>query len=127
MSWDKGSGVLPTTHRQMTASEYKQLPEGPPHFQLVDGELYMSPSPNFFHQEILGNLFALLHSFVRRHRLGKVIAAPSDVELTARDVYQPDIYFISNDRLEIVTEQGVEGAPDLVVEILSPGTARLDL
>ncbi len=121
--------MLPTTHQRMTAKEYQQLPEGPPYFQLVRGELFKSPSPRFWHQEIALNIASSIREHLRRNRgLGEVIISPSDVELTDDDVYQPDIYFVSADRLaEVITEQGASGAPDLVIEVLSPSTAKLDL
>ncbi len=86
----------------------------------------MSPSPRYKHQKIVGEIFFALRSYLETHPIGEVIVAPSDVELGNQDVYEPDIYFISKERLGIVTEQGVTGAPDLVVEVLSPSTARLD-
>ena len=122
MTWDRGAGVLPTTHRHMTAEEYFQLPVGPPYFQLIDGELFMSPSPNFFHQELVSRLIAEMGPFARRHKLGKVIVSPSDVLLDADNVYQPDVYFIGQERLSIVGKQGPKGAPDLVVEVISGST-----
>jgi Uma2 family endonuclease len=110
----------------MSAAEFWQLPEGPPFFQLIGGELFMSPSPRFWHQEIVGNIYSHIREHLRRHPVGKVVVAPSDVELTPNDVYEPDIYFVSQERLGIITEQGVTGAPDLVIEVLSPSTAKLD-
>jgi len=127
MIWDRGAGILPTTHRRMTAEEYFQLPEGPPYFQLIDGELFMSPSPNFFHQEIVGNIFFLIREYLRRHPLGKVVIAPSDVQFDQDNIYQPDIFFIRNERLGIVDKHGAKGAPDFVVEVISGSTGRLDL
>ncbi len=111
----------------MSAKEFSQLPEGPPYFQLIGGELFMSPSPRYRHQEIVGNIFSSIREHLRRSPVGKVVIAPSDVELSPDDVYEPDIYFVSKERLGILTEQGASGAPDLVVEVLSPGTAKLDL
>lgn len=110
----------------MTATEYYELPEGPPYSQLVEGELIMSPSPNFFHQEIIANLHLSLRPFVKRHRLGKVVLSPSDVELDFQNVYQPDLFFISNERLALIDEHGLKGAPDLVIEVISRSTERLD-
>jgi Uma2 family endonuclease len=117
---------LPTTHRRMTACEYFELPEGPPYFQLVHGELFMSPSPVIRHQKVLLKLARASGNFLDNQPLGEVIMAPSDVELGGGDVYQPDLYFVSHARLEILDKQGAKGAPDLVVEILSPSTAQLD-
>lgn len=86
----------------------------------------MSPSPRFWHQEIVLNIASAIREHLRKNPVGKVTIAPSDVELTREDVYQPDIYFIAKERLGILTEQGASGAPDLVVEVLSPATAKLD-
>ncbi len=87
----------------------------------------MSPSPRYWHQKIVLNIASTIREHLRKHPVGEVVVAPSDVELTSEDVYQPDVYFISQERLGILTEQGPRGAPDLVVEVLSPGTAKLDL
>ena len=103
------------------------MPEGPPYFQLIEGDLYMSPSPSFFHQSIIGNLYHILRSYLVDHPIGKAQIAPSDVELNDQNVFQPDLYYVSNERREILTRQGPVGAPDLVVEILSPRTLSLDL
>lgn len=110
----------------MTAAEYFQMPEGPPYFQLVHGELFMSPSPVIRHQKVLGEIHFLIKTFLKANPLGEVIMSPSDVELGNGDVYQPDLYYVRRERLDILDQQGAKGAPDLVVEILSPSTARLD-
>ncbi len=119
--------MLPTTHQHLSVAEYRKLPEGPPHFQLIAGELYMSPSPRFWHQEIVLGIASSIREYLRRHPIGKVVVAPSDVELSPEDVYQPDIYFVSQTRYDILCEHGAIGAPDWVIEVLSPGTAQLDL
>lgn len=111
----------------MTAEEYYQLPEGPPHFQLIDGELFMSPSPHFFHQEIILNIAAPIREYLRGNPIGKVVVAPSDVELDKDNVFQPDVFFIRAERLGIIDNHGAKGAPDLVVEVISGSTGRLDL
>ena len=116
-----------TTHQRMDALAFRGLPEGPPFFELIGGVLHMSPSPSFWHQEIVGNLYAAIRNHLRLHRQGKVVLSPSDVELSLEDVYQPDLYFVSNERFAVLREHGIKGAPDLVVEVLSPGTAKLDL
>jgi Uma2 family endonuclease len=118
--------MLKTTEQLLTANDYQEMPEGPPYFQLVEGKLYMTPSPEFYHQSIAGNIYFLLRDFLRRHPLGKVAIAPSDVQLDFVNVHQPDVYFISNARLDIIQKQGPVGAPDLVVEVLSKSTAKLD-
>jgi Uma2 family endonuclease len=115
-----------TTDRLLTVNDYREMPEGPPYFQLIEGRLYMSPSPEFFHQDVTLNIAYHLRRFLDQHRLGKVAIAPSDVQLDFVNVHQPDVYFVSNERLGIIRKQGPVGAPDLVVEVLSRSTARLD-
>ena len=86
----------------------------------------MAPSPDLFHQDIIGNLYFIIRGHLDAHPLGTVHIAPSDVQLSDLNVYQPDMYFVSKRRKSILTKQGAEGAPDLIVEILSPRTAKLD-
>lgn len=86
----------------------------------------MAPSPELFHQDIILNLAVILRGYLERHRIGSVHIAPSDVQLSELNVYQPDLYFVSNSRKSVLTAHGVEGAPDLVIEVLSPKTAKLD-
>jgi Uma2 family endonuclease len=118
--------MLKTAPRPLTVHDYRELPEGPPYFQLIEGDLIGSPSPNRYHQDILLNLGVLFREYLKRNSVGRIYIAPSDVSLTDLNVYQPDLYFVSNARKSILSEQGAEGAPDLVVEILSPKTARFD-
>ena len=106
--------------------DYEEMPAGPPYYQVIEGDLVMSPSPNIYHQAIVGRIYALLLRFLERRPLGEVFVAPLDVFLSEINVYQPDVIFISNQRRSILTEHGLEGAPDLAVEVLSPGTARFD-
>jgi len=111
---------------KITAEEYRFLPEGGPRYQLIEGELHMAPSPTEAHQDNAGNLFVIISVYLREHPIGKAFIAPFDVYLTEHDVYQPDILYVSNRRRSIVEKTGVMGAPDFVVEVLSPSTARLD-
>lgn len=118
---------LPTTHQYMTADEFAALPEGPPYFQLVEGELYFMATHTGQHQDIALNIAFSIKSHLRSHPdVGWVRVAPSDVRLDNRNVFEPDIYFVSQERLGILTKQGATGVPDLVVEVLSPSTQRLD-
>jgi Uma2 family endonuclease len=112
--------------KPITARDFMELPEGPPYYQLIEGDLYMSPSPNLFHQDIAGNIYHLLRLYLGKRRIGTVHIAPSDVKLSELNVYEPDVYFVANSRKSILTRQGAEGAPNLVVEVLSPRTAKLD-
>ncbi|MBV8378558.1 MAG: Uma2 family endonuclease [Verrucomicrobia bacterium] len=111
----------------LTVENYKLLPETGPRYQLIQGDLYMAPAPNRFHQEISRNLQFELHSYLKRTDVGKLFDAPFDVYLDETNVFQPDLIVVLNERLGILTEDGAEGAPELVVEILSPKTRRLDL
>lgn len=110
----------------LTVENYKILPENGPRHQLIEGDLYMAPAPNRYHQDISRNLEYILVDYLEETPIGKLYDAPFDVYLDQHNVFQPDIVFISNARLSILTDAGAEGAPDFVVEILSPKTARLD-
>lgn len=115
------------TMEKKTAAEYDRLPEGAP-FQLIEGEFVMNPASNFFHQQLVTEIAAQLHSYVKRKKLGEVVVSPVDVYLSDTDVYQPDVVFIAKDRLESVLVDGrIKAAPDLVVEVLSPSTGYYDL
>ena len=101
------------------------LPETNLPTELWDGELVLSPAPSFFHQEIVDRFHDRLKAWVRAHRLGKTASAPVDMVLAPRRAVQPDVIFVAHERLGIIGER-VEGAADLVVEVLSPGTRRRD-
>ena len=114
------------TKIKFTYKDYKSLPESETRrYELLEGELIMVPSPSFEHQRISRNLEFIMHSFVQEKNLGTIIHAPLDVHL-GEDVVQPDILFISQGRSPIITEEEIRGAPDLMVEILSPATAERD-
>ena len=118
--------MLSSTKDPKTYADYAALDEGAP-YQLIDGELVMSPAPTVLHQLVVWRLGTHLFNFVKQHNLGLVVGAPIDVYFSETETYQPDLIFISKDRLIIVTEQKVMGAPDLVVEVLSPATGYYDL
>ena len=118
--------MLAPTKDQKTYADYAALDEGAP-YQLIDGELVMSPAPTFLHQLVVWRLGTDLFNFVEKHHLGLVVGAPVDVYFSDTETYQPDLIFISKERLHIVAEQKVMGAPDLVVEVLSPATGYYDL
>ena len=109
-----------------TYEDYAKTPDDV-RYQLIDGELILSPSPTFYHQHISGAMFVELRTWAVSSGTGNVVCAPMDVYLTETDTVQPDILFISAERMHIVEDRYVRGAPDLVVEILSPSTSRLDL
>lgn len=114
------------THRRWTYDELlKELPETNLHIELWDGEFIMSPSPNFFHQQIVDRFHDCLKAWVRSRQLGQTVTAPMDMILTQHNVTQPDVMFIAKDRSHIIQDR-VRGAADLAVEIISPGSRRSD-
>jgi Uma2 family endonuclease len=110
----------------LTYEDYCALPDDGLRYEIIDGALFAEPSPRPVHQEVALRLATLLDAHVRARGLGKVYIAPIDVILDRPTVVVPDLIFVSRNRLGIVADRGVEGAPDLVGEILSPGTARRD-
>jgi Uma2 family endonuclease len=110
---------------QFTYADYLLLPEES-RYELLDGDLFLTPAPTTGHQRVSRNLSFLLHDFVQNRRLGEVLPAPCDVVLSETNVVQPDILFVSAERLSIIGEKNVAGPPDLVVEVLSAGTEERD-
>jgi Uma2 family endonuclease len=111
---------------KMTYDDYVLIPEDGRRHEIIDGEHYVSAVPSVPHQDLVVELTFRLGGFVKAHRLGRLLIAPADVLLSVHDIVQPDLFFISNERAAIAQEKNVQGAPDLVVEILSKGTRRLD-
>ena len=122
---DRPEVDLPDKDRY-TYADYRQLPEGAP-YELIRGHLVMSPAPTPQHQLVQANLFFELSLVVRDHDAGRVMSAPVDVRLSDTTVLQPDLVFVGAARTDLIGEQAIEGAPDLVVEILSPASAHRDL
>ena len=110
----------------LTYTDYAAIPEDGRRYELRDGELSVTPAPGTRHQAILRDLLGLLNEHVKRAALGVVFPAPVDCILSDTTVLQPDLVFVEAARQARVTERGIEGAPTLVVEILSPSTARAD-
>ena len=119
-------GELRTPPAVFTYDDYRRLPDDGKRYELIEGDLYVTPAPNTPHQRTSRNLEFLLLQHARAHDLGEVYYAPFDVIFGRTSVVQPDILFVRRDRIGIITERGVEGAPDLVVEILSPSTQEQD-
>ena len=109
-----------------TYLEYALLPEGAP-YHLINGELIMTPAPGIFHQIILRNLGFRMFNYVENNKLGMILFAPVDVYLDKYNVLQPDIIFINSKRSNIIKKKFIEGAPDLIVEVLSQATSKSDL
>lgn len=121
----ENSMVVAKPAAKLTYEDYRKTPEDE-RCELLDGELVANATPNIAHQRISGRLGRCLAAFVEEKGLGEVFRAPTDVVLSDTDVVQPDILFVSGDRADIITADDVQGAPDLVVEVLSPTTAKRD-
>jgi len=114
-----------TQERSYTYEDYLKIDDNN-QYELIGGKLILVPAPKTIHQEISGKIYRKVAGFVDNNNLGKVFYAPVDVLLTEKDKPQPDILFVSKERLHIITEANIKGAPDLVIEILSPSTSKWD-
>ena len=115
--------------KEWTYEEFLSLPEGGPfRYEIIDGELCMTPSPRPRHQRISGNIFEIIRHFLRTNPIGEVFAAPCDVVLSKEppQVVEPDLVFVSKEHLSIIGEINIQGVPDLTIEILSPSTEASD-
>ncbi|HEX8903568.1 MAG TPA: Uma2 family endonuclease [Longimicrobiaceae bacterium] len=112
--------------RRWTYEEFARLPDDGNRYEVIEGELYVSPAPTLSHQKTLFNLGFVLEGFIREHGLGELYPGPADVLFGEGDYLEPDLLFVRADRKEILKDRGVEGAPDLVVEVISPKTASRD-
>jgi len=112
---------------KLTYDDFLLFPDDGQRHELIDGEHYVTPSPNIRHQDISGRLHLLIGNWLSVHRLGRVFYAPLDVRFSMFDVVEPDLLYVSNERAaELLSGQHVCGAPDLVVEIGSPSTRQRD-
>jgi Uma2 family endonuclease len=111
---------------KLTYEEFRQLPDDGKRYELIQGRVHLSPAPSTRHQFVAVNLDRSLGPFVANNHLGELLLAPLDVCLSEDTALQPDLVFVSSQRLEIIQENFIAGAPDLVVEILSPSTAAHD-
>jgi Uma2 family endonuclease len=118
--------ISPLIHPPKTILEvWESLPEGTL-CQLINNKLILSPGPLYIHQVVLGEIFVELALYLRKNKIGEVRISPYDVYFSKQNVFQPDLIFIENENLNKIEEKGLVGAPDLVIEILSPSTSQLD-
>lgn len=103
-----------------------EAPDDDNRYEVIEGELYVSPAPSWAHQSALSMLFGYLWQHITPRGLGRIVFAPTGVVLDEHNGVEPDLLFISRERLDIISRRGVEGVPDLVVEALSPSTRRRD-
>ena len=112
---------------KLTYDDFLLFPDDGQRHELIDGEHYVTPSPIPRHQQISGNLYWLLRSFLEEHPIGAVFYAPLDIVFSRFDVVEPDLLYLSNERAaQVMTDQNVQGTPDLVIEIGSPSTRKRD-
>lgn len=117
---------MPMVTRQWTANDLASLPDDGNRYELIDGDLFVTPAPTWCHQDAVGELFVILREYVRRERVGHAVMAPADVQFSARTVVQPDVFVVP--LVDGRRPEGFEEAGRLIlaVEVLSPGTARAD-
>jgi Uma2 family endonuclease len=115
------------TGMKLTYDDFLLFPDDGKRHELIDGEHYVTPSPNTKHQRVSGNLHFLIRAWLEDHPIGQVYYAPYDVVFSRFDVVEPDLLYLSNERAaEVVTAKHVTGAPEIVIEIGSPGTRKRD-
>jgi Uma2 family endonuclease len=110
---------------EWTEADYFALPDTSRYLELCDGRLIMPPHPTYSHQFALEELYVRLRAFVRDNALGEVHIAPLPVRLWPDKIREPDIFFIAKEHMDRIGEQAC-GVPDLVLEIISPGTREVD-
>ncbi len=110
----------------LTYADYAALPDDGHRYELIDGELVMTPSPGSVHQWVVFKLARILADHVETHRLGLVMISPLDVILSERNVPQPDIIYLDRERESLLERHAIAGAPTLAVEVLSPSRPALD-
>ena len=128
MSFVTGSDVPRPTGPsvKLTYDDFVHFPDDGKRHELIDGEHYVTPSPNLKHQSIVMNLTGLIWSYLRENKVGVVFGSPLDVVFSHFDVVEPDLLFVSEARRKVLTAKNIQGAPDLVVEVGSPSTRRRD-
>ena len=112
---------------KLTYDDLVLFPDDGKRHELIDGEHYVTPSPNLRHQRISGNLFLTIGVYLKAHPMGELFYAPFDVVLSDIDVVEPDLLYVSRERApDVLVPQHVRGVPDLVIEIASKGTRKRD-
>jgi Uma2 family endonuclease len=111
---------------RLTYEDYCLLPNDGKRYEIIEGELFVTPAPIRPHQKVVSNLVYYLNEYVKTRGGGEVYPAPFDVVFSRFDVVEPDLLYVSEARSSVLTEKNVQGAPDLVVEVLSESTAEMD-
>ena len=112
---------------QWTYDDWLRLPDDTYRYEIIEGELFVSPPPSIQHQIAVSSLLSTMYLYAKENDLGLVLTAPIGVRLPGKEIIvQPDLLFIGRERLELVKDDVIDGAPDLVVEILSPSNWVFD-
>jgi len=119
------AAVLEKQAKRWTYEEYYRLDDDR-RYEIIDGNLIMAPAPDIGHQDWSRELTLLIATYVKHHKLGKLLVAPVDVVLDSENTVQPDLVFVSSANLRIIQPRALFGAPDLLIELISPTSARRD-
>jgi Uma2 family endonuclease len=117
---------LRSTGGGWTYSEFARLSHDPNRYEVIAGEVFVTPVPSLRHQEVCGSTFIQVRPFMEDHRIGKLLPGPVDVLFADGDDLAPDLVMVRLERLGIVSDRGLEAAPDLIIEVTSPLTAERD-
>ncbi len=121
---------MPSTSQRdtrLTYDDFVRIPDDGMRHEIIDGVHYVTPSPVLRHQELLGRLYLAVGGFLETHpEVGRAFLSPLDTVFSPWDIVEPDLVFVASDQLDILTQPNIQGAPALVVEILSPSTRRRD-
>jgi Uma2 family endonuclease len=119
------ASVIEKQAKRWTYEEYYKL-EDDQRYEIIDGNLIMAPSPDMWHQDWLGNLYVLLRQHLARKKAGRLFIAPFDVVFDSENTVQPDLVFVAAANVGIIKKRAIFGAPDLLVELLSPSSIQRD-
>ena len=111
---------------RLTYDDFCLLPDDGKRYEIIEGELFVTPAPRIPHQIVVSQLTAELLAFAKKKRMGRVLVGPVDVVFSEFDVVEPDIVYISKQRASLLTEKNLQGAPDLAIEVLSESTEKRD-
>ena len=113
--------------RPLTYDDLCRMPDDGQRYELIGGELYVAPAPMRPHQRLVSYLQIIAGNYALERRLGEMYVSPVDVRLSDHDVVEPDLIFLRHDRLHLYNRRGdIQGAPDLVVEVISPSSEKTD-
>ena len=115
-----------TLPKPFTYDDYIAMPEDGKRYEIIEGDLSMTPAPGPRHQAVQLRLGSLLLAYLDKHAVGRVFLSPIDLVLSMVDVVQPDLLFVGQSRSNIIAEKNIVGIPNLIVEILSPSSTTRD-